>query len=259
MTSEGKKLKIKAVIKTLLIATVLVISYAVSVVTSSFYETNKKLIILLICFFAGILLFLLIYVALYLVTLSKIKRRAKRLLKRGISCDDNASKYFEKKEYKFRYDSKLSFTQNLQAVKDDALGVIKDVSSMHGNVVDKYFYLGYTVYDATSLLYGALDLVDNKITPIFKMLHAEDKPLGIVENLLEKAIESDGTESAVEVIPEKPSLLKKIGLGLVKAGTFIFKGKIETAMTEVVKFVGFKAFEVYEKGGRIARGGNDDA
>ena len=202
-------------------------------------------------------LFLIIYGVLYLIAVIKISRKAKKMANFGISCDDRASKYFEEKSYKFHYDSKTSFIENLQTVKSDALSVIKDVAKIYGNGGDKYFYLGYTVYDATAILYGALDLIDSKITPIFKLLRAEDKPLNIVENLLEKAIENDKPLEEESPLEEKQGFLKKIGLSIVKATTFIFKGKIETAVSDVVKFVGFKAFETFEKNGKI-EGGEED-
>ncbi|MBO7215150.1 MAG: hypothetical protein J6V66_06635 [Clostridia bacterium] len=253
MAIESKKNA--PILKPILMVLVLVVSYVISVITSSFYETNKKLVILVICFVLGIILFFVIYFIAYAITLSKIKKRARRMLKLGISCDDNASIYFEKRKYKFHYDRRLKFSANIENVKRDALSVIKDVATVYGNHDEKYYYLGFTVYDATSIMTGALDLIDSKISPIFKLIRAEDKPLKIVENLLEKAIEND---EAVEVEPEKsskPSLLKKIGLSVMKASTFIFRGKIESAMTDVVKFIGVKAFETFEKNGEMPKWG----
>lgn len=258
MSNKTSKIKAKEIVKTLLILAVLVVSYVISVITSSFYETNKKLVVLLICFVAGVLLFVIVYVILYLLTFIKIKKRAKRLLKESISCDDRAYAFFEKNGYSFSYNVKESFSKNMLAFKDDALSIIKEIANVYGVGEDKFYYLGYTVYDATNVLYSALDLVDVKISPIFKLLKAEDKPLGLIENLLEKAVESDGKSEEKNEEESKPSFLKKIGLGLLKATTFIFRGKIENALTDVVKFAGVKAFEVYGKNGKEDKGGDNN-
>ncbi len=250
METKTKKIKLGGILKTLFIALVLVISYVISVITSSFYETNKKLLVLLICFVGGVALFLLIYAIFYLITFIRIGKRAKKMSKTAISCDDRASKFFEENNYKFKYDGKTTFSSNVSRLKTDALSIVKSVASVYESDRDKYYYLGYTVYDATSVLYGALDLIDSKISPIFKFLRAEDKPLKVVENLLEKAIEDEKTAEQ-QVEQKNPSFLKKIGLGFVKVTANLFRGKIETAVTDVVKYVGFKAFEVYEKNGKL--------
>ncbi len=251
---ENKKAKLSSIFKTLFISIVLVTSYVISVITSSFSQTNKKFLVLLICFVSGVGLFLLIYSVFYLVTFIRIGNRAKKKSKSAISCDDKASKYFENNLYRFKYDSNTTFSANVQRLKTDALLIIKDVADIYDSGKDKYYYLGFTAYDATSILYGALDLIDSKISPIFKFLRAEDKPLNMVENLLEKAIESEELAEN-EVSEQKPqSLIKKIGLGFVKVTANLFRGKIENAVTDVVKYVGFKAFEVYEKNGKLDKG-----
>lgn len=250
---ENKKAKLSGIFKTLFISLVLVASYVISVITSSFSQTNKKLLILLICFIGGVGLFLMIYSVFYLITFIRIGHRAKKKSKTAISCDDRASKYFEENTYRFKYNGKDTFSNNMNRLKVEALAIIKDVASIYGGADNKYYYLGFTVYDATSILYGALDLIDSKVSPIFKFLRAEDKPIKMVENALQKAIEDDENEQAVE--DQKSSgFLKRIGLGVVKATANLFRGKIENAVTDIVKYVGFKAFEVYEKNGKLDKG-----
>ncbi|MBR3804924.1 MAG: hypothetical protein IKJ14_06235 [Clostridia bacterium] len=251
-----KKLRIKSAIKTVFIAIVLAISYTLSVITSSFYQTNKKLIILVVCFLIGSALFWLIFAVCYLITLLKIKRRAKKLLKSQITCDDRASEFFENNSYRFKYDKKRSLSENVLTLKKDALSIVKEIASIYGSGEDKYYFARLTVYDLTSVLNGVIDLVDSKVTPIFKLIKAEDKPLKVVENLLEKAIETEDINEEDTTQPQKVSLLKKIGLKVVTLSTFLFKSKIENAVTDIVKFVGFKAFETYEKNGNIIKGEN---
>jgi hypothetical protein len=248
-----KKLKLKSALKTVFIALVLALSYVLSVITSSFYQTNKKLIILVVCFLIGSALFWLTFAATYLITLLKIKRRAKKLLKSQITCDDRASEFFENNSYKFKYDKKRSLSENVLTLKEDALSIVKEIASIYGSGEDKYYFARLTVYDLTSVLNGVIDLVDSKVTPIFKLIKAEDKPLKVVENLLEKAIETEDINEETTQ-PQKVSLLKKIGLKVVTLSTFLFKSKIENAVTDIVKFVGFKAFETYEKNGKIIKG-----
>lgn len=256
-SSANKKVRLKNVVKTLIILAVFSISYTVSALTSSVYETNKKLVILLICFLIGFVLFYLIYGVLYLIALFSVSKKTQKLLKREISCDSQAADYFDKKEYRYKYDNAKTFNENMSVLKSDALSVVKDISDGYGNHDDKFYYLGYTVYDAMEVIDGAIDLIDSKITPVFKFLRAEDKPLKSVETALQKALKTDVEQSVSEETAPK-GFFKKIGAKLVKTTAFVFRGKIENAVTDVVKFIGFKAFEVYGKSGKDYRSERDE-
>ena len=238
------KSKLKNAVKFTLIILFLIISYFISAITSSVYQTNIKFLILLICFLAGVMIFFLIYGLLYLIAFIKISRKTKRFIREEISYNDRADEYFSSSNYKYKYDTKKTFTQNLSEVKKDVLIVVKDVATYYGSHDEDYYYLGYTVYDALNVFDGAIDLLDEKISPIFKFLRIEDKPLKTVEFALEKAINSHE-----EDCEKKPNLINKVGGKLVKVTTFIFRSKIESTITDVVKFVGCKAVEIYSKSG----------
>ncbi len=245
----NKKFRLKNVAKTLLILIVFVVSYLISAYTTSIYQTNIKLITLVICFVFGVILFYIVYGILYLIALCKISNKTKRLVRNEISCDERATEYFVKNTYSFSYDVKKSFSQNLKNLKSDAACVVKDISTRYGNRDENYYYLGYTVYDAIEIIDRAIDLLDSKISPLFKLLKIEDKPLKTVETALEKAINSN--EEIVENKKEKKfSLFKKAGEKIAKVTAYVFRSKIEKTADDVVKFIGLKAFEIYSKSGR---------
>ena len=129
------------------------------------------------------------------------------------------------------------------------LDIVKDIATGFNKGGGRYYYLNYSIYDAVSVLDTTIDLFNSKITPIFKFLKAEDKPLNVVEKLLVSAIEKEETEEKKER-ESKNNLLKKIGSKLFQGATFIFKGVIENTINSVVIFVASKAFEVYGKSGQ---------
>ncbi len=247
IVNQNKRSKLKNVVKTALMLIVFAISYVISAVTSSVYLTNIKLITLLICFVLGALIFFIIYGVLYLIAIIKISKKTKRLISNEISCDDRAVNYFKSIDYKFNYDVKKKFSENLLSFKLDVVKIVQDVAQTYGNH-DKYYYLGYTIYDALGVLDNAVDLLDAKISPIFKFLKVDDKPLKSVELTLEKAIEL-GAEGRENLVENKGGFLKKAGEKLAKVTVYVFRTKIENLMVDVVKFIGFKAFEVYSKSG----------
>lgn len=244
----NKKSKLKNAVKTALILIVFAISYVISALTSSIYLTNMKLLTLFICFVCGIALFFILYGVLYVIALLRISKKAKLLIKNEIECNDIVSEYFNVKDYKFFYNVKEGFSKNAEKFKADALGIVKEIALGYGNHDDKYFYLSYTVYDAMEAIDGAIDLLDAKISPIFRSLRLEDKPLKSVEIALDKAINS-GENPEQELPEKKSSFFKKAGEKIVKATAFIFRRKIESTVTDVVKFIAYKSFEVYSKSG----------
>lgn len=255
----NKKSKLKTVLKTALILVVLVVSYIISALTSSIYKTNIKLLTLAICLLLGIALFFVIYGIFYLLALIKISKKTKKLINSQISCNDKASEFFNKVDYKFKYDVKLPFNKNVDRLKADTLDLVKDIAVGYGSHDNKYYYLGYTVYDAIEVIDGAVDLLDAKIGPIFKLLRLEDKPLKTVEFALEKAINHDCEYEKIST-ENDIGFLKKAGEKIAKATAYVFRGKIDNSITDVVKFIGFKAFEIYSKSGNefnlIENGGN---
>ncbi len=245
---KSKKCKFKNFLKTALILIVFALSYFISAVTSSIYQTNIKLITLLICFVCGVLLFFIVYGALYLIALFKISKKTKKLINDEISCDDRASDFFNSNGYRFSYDLDKTFSKNIDSLKLDVVKFVKEIADGYGGHDNKYYYLGYTVYDAIDVIDGAIDLLDSKVSPIFKFLKIEDKPLKSVEHVLEKAINNDEKNDVISD-EKKSSFFKKAGEKIVKATAYVFRGKIESTVTDVVKFIGFKAFELYSKNG----------
>ncbi len=225
---------------------VLIIAYAISVYTSSFNQTNIKLLSLVLYTVCGFLGFYLIYFVFYLITLVSYNKRVKKIANTVVSCDDNVALLFSRGK-RFRYDVKESFTSNINNYKTAVLDVVEEVATGYGAKKGNYYYLNYTVYDAIDVVNNAIDAIDGKVSPIFKLLRAEDKPLKVVEKLLVSAIENENREQ--EVIEKKPSLISAVINKAKTVGTFIIKGAIDNAFNDLLVFICYEAFKVYGKDG----------
>lgn len=245
---ESKSFRIKGYIKSILTILLFAFAYVISVITSSFEETNKKFILVLLCALLGFIGFYVVYGILYIISQIVYSIKAKKLIKSEINSNTIIENYIQEKEYSFKYDRKKSFSLNLSQAKSDMLDVIKDIANGFNKGKGKFYYLNYSIYDAVSVLDTTIELFDSKITPLFKFLKAEDKPLGVVEKLLTTAIEKENVE--VDKEPTKSAMiLKKIGSKILNATAYIFKGVIESTINSVVVFVGVKAVELYSKSG----------
>lgn len=248
LDGESKSFRIKGYIKSILTILLFAFAYVISVITSSFEETNKKFILVLLCALLGFIGFYVVYGILYIISQIVYSIKAKKLIKSEINSNTIIENYIQEKEYSFKYDRKKSFSLNLSQAKSDMLDVIKDIANGFNKGKGKFYYLNYSIYDAVSVLDTTIELFDSKITPLFKFLKAEDKPLGVVEKLLTTAIEKENVE--VDKQPSKSAMiLKKIGSKILNATAYIFKGVIESTINSVVVFVGVKAVELYSKSG----------
>jgi hypothetical protein len=245
---DCKKYRVKGYLKTILAILLLIFAYAISVITSSFEETNKKFILVLLCALFGFVGFYVVYGICYLLAQFIYSIKAKKVIKSEIQLNTTIENYFIDKNYSFKYDRKKSFSSNVAQAKSDMLDIVKDIANGFNKGKGKYYYLNYSIYDAVSLLDTTIELFDSKITPVFKFLKAEDKPLNVVEKLLTTAIEKENSEVIKE--PSKGvNFIKKIGSKILNTTAFIFKGVIENTINSLVVFIGSKAFEVYCKSG----------
>ena len=256
------RIKLNRFLKTVGVALVLIIAYAISVYTKSFSETNLLLLKLVIYSLCGFVGFYAVYFIAYLITLIIYNKRVKKIAKTVISCDDNVAMLFDGGKNTFKYDVKKDFKSNVNEYKNTALNVVDEVATGYGINKGNFYYLNFTVYDAIDVVRNAVDGVDNKISPIFRFLHAEDKPLIMVENLLISAIESE-KEPKIEDENKKPSVLSSLINKAKMAGAFVLKGAIENAFNELLVFLSYEAFKVYGKDGKTylpkTEGGDENA
>ena len=250
INSQNKSLKRKGarIVKIIGIALVFVIAYGVSVYTSSFVETNNKLVSLFLYALIGFLGFYLIYYVFYLISLIIYKKRLKKRAKVVIDCDDNVEELFSNGKHRYNYDLKVNLKSNLNAYKDAVVSVVKEIAEGYNLKKGELNYLNFTVYDAIEIIQNAIDGIDSKISPIFKFLRAEDKPLSVVEKLLISAIENQPKPEELEP-PKSVGFMSKIISKAKSAGMFLIKGSLENALNDVLIFIGYEAFKVYGKEG----------
>ncbi len=253
-TSKNKRatssVNVKKLFSFLAVILTLILSYVLNVYTYSFYQANLKLIWLVIYSIIGFLGFYLVYYVAYFITLLVYNASSKKKAIETISCDDYISNVFKEGNYRFNYDKKLNFSDNISAYKDEVLIIIKKIAGDYGLDKSDYYYLNYTAYDAVKIVKDAVDGIDVKISPIFKLLRAEDKPIKVAEKLLISALENDGKE--VEVKPEKPqnTLLKKFMDTAKKVGVAIIRRPLENTLNDLMVFISYEAFKVYSKNGK---------
>ena len=262
MKNNQAKIKLNRFLKTAGAVLAVIIAYAISVYTKSFSETNVLLLRLVIYSLCGFVGFYIVYSIAYLITLVIYNRRVKKIAKTVISCDDNVAMLFSGGKNAFRYDVKKDFKHNINEYKNTALNVVEEVAAGYGINKGNFYYLNFTVYDLIDVARNAVDGVDNKISPIFKFLHAEDKPLSMVEALLVSAIESE-KHPKIEEETKKPNAFSTLINKAKMAGAFVLKGAIENACNELLIFLGYEAFKVYGKEGKTylpkAEGGDENA
>ena len=85
-----------------------------------------------------------------------------------------------------------------------------------------------------------LNGVSTKVDGIFKFLHMQNKPLGILEKKLSELVEEGGFEEK----PKNPFLSKVIEVG-IKAAAFTFKKTLETKINDIISYVGLEACKLF--------------
>ena len=253
---ENARLKTKAksskkgkVLSSVLVILALVLSYALNVYTTSFQEANAKLLLLFVYSFAGFLGFFALYFIAYFITLLFYNKKRKKIAKTIISCDDNIAEIFSDNKHQFKYDLKLNFNDNLTDYLNGVLQVVKQIADGYRVKKGEYYYLNFTIYDGVKIISDAIDGIDVKISPIFKFLHAEDKPLKIVEKLLVNALESEKQDTQINN-SHKPQILQAFLETAKKAGVMLIKTPLEGALNDLKVFVSYEAFKVYGKDGK---------
>lgn len=244
------KTAFKKFIKFFIIVLVMVISYFVSAYLYGHKQTLIKLLKLVFYFACGFISFYLLYWIASLITSAVYSIKRKNQAKVVISCDDDVSALMSNADYKFNYNVKFDFKQNANEYKTKLLSLVKAVAIGYNNKICEYYYLDYTVYDALDILSNVVDGLDYKITPIFKFLRAEDKPLKIVEKLLLNAIETSKRTTNLDETHKKSNVIEKIKGTIKKTGFFLIKGVIDSACNDLSTFIAFEAFKVYGKTGK---------
>ena len=233
----------KQIINLIIVCLALVISYALNVYTGSFKQANLKLLSLIFYSALGYITFFTVYYAVYFITLIFYNKKRKKIANAIVSCDDSVAEIFAGGKHRFNYDKKIPLSDNLSAYLDGVLKVVKEIADGYSLGKNEYYYLNFTVYDAIKIVGDAVDGIDVKISPIFKFLRAEDRPLKVVEKLLVSALEEEKGE-------EKPksNFVKSIVDTAKKAGVSLLKSPLENALNDLTVFVGYEAFKVYGKG-----------
>lgn len=247
---RSKSSSIKKVISFLIVTVTLILAYLLNVYTGSFTEANKKLIWLFIYSLIGFISFFVVYYIAYFITLTVYNAKSKKKAKEIISCDDYIADLLSDGNYRFNYDKSIAFSKNVGVYKDEVLSVIKKIASDYGLDKSEYYYVNFTVYDAVKIISDAVDGIDVKISPIFKLLRAEDTPIKIAEKLLISALENDAKEESEKVEKPQNPLLKKIVDTAKKVGVAIVKSPLENALNDLTVFISYEAFKVYSKNGK---------
>ncbi len=254
MKTQGLKTNAKIsrkrqILSSLAVVLALVLSYALNVYTGSFQEANGKLISLLFYSIIGYVGFYAIYYVAYLITLLFYNKKRKKIANSIVSCDDNIAEIFSDSKHQFKYDLKQSFNGNLNGYLDGVLKVVKEIADGYKVGDSEYYYVNFTIYDAIKIVSDTIDGIDVKISPVFKFLRAEDKPLKVVEKLLVNALESEKT-TPIPVEKQKSGILKAVVDTAKKAGVLLIKNPLESALNDLKVFVSYEAFKVYGKDGK---------
>ncbi len=246
----GKTSTKKGIFSFLAVLLVLIVSYSLNVYTHSFVEANNKLISLFLYAILGYCGFYVLYYITYFITLLLYNKKCKKLAKNVISCDDDVSNLFSNDKHRFSYDKNLSFNDNINVYKEGVFNLIKQIAGGYSVGKGQYYYLNFTVYDAIKIINDAVDGIDVKISPIFKFLRAEDRPLKTVEKLLVNALENEGQLDVVEPQKSKNAIVQSLVIKAKQVGISLIKTPLENALNDLRVFVGYEAFKVYSKSGK---------
>ena len=230
----------------------LAVLLALIVYTHSFVEANNKLISLFLYGVVGYLGFYIIYYIAYYITLISYNKKRKKIANTIISCDDGIATIFVGDAHRFKYDKNTTFIENINVYKNEVLSVIKEIADGCCVGSGRYYYLNFTVYDAIKIIGDAIDGIDVKISPIFKLLRAEDRPLKTVEKLLVNALESEKQDDVIELQKPKSTIMQSVVNKAKQVGFSLIKSPLENALNDLTVFIGYEAFKVYGKG-NIAR------
>ncbi|MBR6737822.1 MAG: hypothetical protein IKL82_05620 [Clostridia bacterium] len=235
MNTKSKSGKGKTAIKYLTLIFVLAVSITFSVLTYGWQETGKKYLTVAICAVCGYVLFFIIYYIAYLITLIAYSKKRKKYVKDQITCNEDIEKLAQNPKYEFKYRAKLSLQENFKNLFEVLKIAVHDVSKGFDKG-GRYFYLNYTVYDALSVIKTTIEVANEKFSKPLKLFKLEDKPIGFVEKKLLEIIEN-----------EQPKKSNAFVQGVLKAGTFVFSGLINSACNDFISYVIGEAYGVYGK------------
>ncbi len=241
------KFNIKNILKYTIILALFVISYFCSYHLYGSYVTNKRIVYLIIFGFSGFIAFFAVYYTFYFFSYLSYEKARKRQANEVVNCDDKASNILKDEKYKFKYNVKISFTENIKTAYEQGKSLVFDISKQTGKE-GEYFYLNYTVYDALTIFGNAIIFMHDKIDGVFKALRIQDKPIGFIEKYLYNLIEKEKTELNIEEKPvKKQGLISKVKSGFINVGIFLFKGKIEGAINDIFAFLALESYKTYTK------------
>ena len=250
--SANKKKVVLKILKPLIFIALFVVAYIFSYKISGFYQTNIKLLTLVISIVVGFLFFYLIYGVIYLISYVKIKRKEKRNSNLEVNCDDKVSAFFKGDKYRFKYNTSVSFTDNLIELGKISLEVNSAIAEIYGKG-GKYSFLNYPVYDGLDFLGNALDVLHYKLYGVLSLLKLEDKPISFIEKNLNKVLYNEVSEE-VAVTKEKKGFFTavkdKVKSTFIKTSIVVMKGKIQSVFNECIEFVASESFRIYSKNGK---------
>lgn len=244
----GKTLSKKGIFSLVAVILALVVSYALNVYVYSFSEANAKLLSLVLYAIIGFLGFYVLYYIAYFITLFFYNKKRKKMANTIISCDDDIAMIFAGDAHRFNYDKNTTFVENINVYKNEVLSLIKEIADGCCVGGGRYYYLNFTVYDAIKIIGDAIDGIDVKISPIFKFLRAEDRPLKTVEKLLVNALESEKQDDIIEPQKPKSTIIQSVVNKAKQVGFSLIKSPLENALNDLTVFIGYEAFKVYGKG-----------
>lgn len=252
----AKKRKRKTAIRYAVLAAVAIIAYAASFFANGFYETNKKLVTLVIASASGFLLFFAAYGAAYGITVAVLRKKRKNSDSAAVLCDDEFYNIASDEKYSFKYDTKKKLNENVFVAFEKGKTLVSDIAAYKG-IKSKYYYLDYTVYDAVDIIGDVIDVIKFKIDGIFVFFRLQDKPLGFVEKSLLKLVDDERKEEKTEktnaVTRFFTGVKRKVADAGIKAGLFVFQSKINATADEIIEFAGQEAFRVLKKHKKAAK------
>ncbi len=252
--------KSRKIIKWLLIALLLIGSYVLSYFLNGFYETNKKLLILILCVACGFAGFFVIYYTAYLITIIVDKIKSKRKISNNeINCSEEIIEVIEDNGFVFHYDKKLSIKENFKNLGDILLKMLSKITT-NGKAERKYSYLNFTVYEVLGAVNNCEGVIREKVDgildlPVVKWFDFKNKPISFIEKKLSSIIEQELNDD-IEVEETPKTLWQKVTSKVKKVALdktpILLKGKIEDSVNLVIKFVGCEALKL-----RIVSSGNE--
>lgn len=238
--------KSRKIIKWLFIALLLIGSYALSYFLNGFYETNKKLLILIFCVACGYVGFFIIYYTAYLITLivDKIKTK-KKILRDKIDYSEELTEVIENNDFVFHYDNEKDLKENVKDLGKILLKMLSKITT-NGKAERRYSYLNFTVYEVLEAVNNCEGVLREKVDgildlPVVKFFKLKDKNIPFITKRLSSIIEKELTGENEE---KSNKLWQDIKSIFTKSATKLLKTQIEDSVNYVIRFVGGEAFKL---------------